>query len=867
MTRTKRVARTPRATQATVRRSAGLVRAAGCAVVCTDGLAAIEQWFAQRGWTPSDFQRQAWRAARDGGSGLIHVPTGAGKTYAAYLGPLSRLIDALPMTERGLRILVVTPLRAVAHDCELALRAPIDDLELPFSVGSRTGDTSARERARQRDRLPEVLVTTPESLSLLLCRERSQALFEHLEAVIVDEWHELMPTKRGVQTELALARLRRWRPSLSIWGLSATLARPLDAARQLVGPMIEPHLVSSSLERPVIVESLLPDSIERMPWSGHMGLAMLEPLCRQLDPQVSTLIFTNTRSQAERWFMEILRARPEWNGRVAIHHGSIDPLVRRRVEAGVKEGLLGIVVATSSLDLGVDFAPVERVVQIGSPKGIARLLQRAGRSAHRPGAACRVLCVPTHAMELLEIAAAREAIARGEIETRPSGSLALDCLVQHLVTVATGGGFRADELLAEVRGAWSFRDLSRDDFEWALSLVTDGGRTLGAYERFRRVRREENGSHCVRDARTARAHRLNVGTIASEAVLELRLRGGRRLGSIEEDFIARLRQGDGFIFAGRQLEFVRVHEMTAIVKPARRATTLTPRWAGSRFPLSTALSASLRRLLDAAAADRCEQPEVDRARPVLEAQARLSRIPRLGETLIESCRSEEGQHLFVYPFEGRLVHEGLAALLALRLGRLRRATFVITMNDFGFELLTTSDFDFASALANDESLYAIAGIADDLLAAINAGELSSRQFREIARVAGLVQQRGIRGERSTRQIQASASLLFEVFRDFEPSNPLLRQSEQEVLDRQFEQGRLERTLARIGSEPRPLVRLNRPGPLAWPLVSERIGSSSLSTETLRDRLDALLAEGAAPAGRKAATRAPRRRREVVRSAP
>jgi len=855
-----------------------------------DGLGRIERWFASRGWTPFEYQRRAWAASRDGASGLIHVPTGAGKTYAAYLGPLSRVIDALPRAasprghhfERGLRILFVTPLRAVARDCELALRQPIDDLELPLKVGSRTGDTPARERASQRERLPEVLVTTPESLSLLLCRPTARALFERLDTVIVDEWHELMPTKRGVQTELALARLRRWRPELRIWALSATLAKPQDAARQLVGVASdtsdangarhasatrgasaaprprEATVIEGGIDRPVRVTSLLPESIERMPWSGHMGMAMLEPLCDRLDPAVSTLIFTNTRSQAERWFAEITRVRPEWHGRVALHHGSIDQSVRRRVEAGIKSGAFGIVVATSSLDLGVDFAPVERVVQIGSPKGIARLLQRAGRSAHRPGAACEVLCVPTHAMELFEIAAARQAIARGEIESRPGGSLALDCLVQHLVTIATGGGFIADELFDEVRTAHSFRNLERSDFNWALSLVTDGGRTLGAYERFRRVRREPDGMHRVRDARVARSHRLNVGTITSEAVLTVAMAGGRRLGSIEEDFILRLSPGDAFVFAGRTLEFVRVHEMRAIVRRARKRTTLTPRWAGSRFPLSTALSFALRRLLDAAAHGENDEPEVEAARSVLDAQARLSRIPRSNETLIESCTTEEGQHVFIYPFEGRLVHEGLGALLALRLGRLHRATFVITMNDYGIELLTSSTHDFASLMAERRELYTTDGLVEDLRAAANAGELSSRQFREIARIAGLVPQRDVYSERLARQIQASASLLFEVFRDFEPSNPLLQQSEREVLDRHFEEGRLARTLERLAREPRPLVRLSTPGPLSFPLVAARIGTTALSTETLRDRLAAIVNERAAAV--------PRRRRRVVRSA-
>lgn len=836
----------------------------------------LEAWFRGRGWTPFPFQRRTWDAARAGRSGLIHVPTGAGKTFAAIGGPLSRLLDRgggarEGTSERGLRLLWISPLRAVARDIERAIREPVEELAPWARVGSRTGDTSARDRARQRSRLPEFLVTTPESASLLLCREDARALCAHLDAVIVDEWHELMSSKRGVQTELAISRFRRWRPSLVVWGLSATLARPEAAARRLVGPTVEPVVIDGDLRRPVRVRSLLPFDAGQMPWSGHLGLMMAEALCRELDPGKSTLVFTNTRAQAERWFMELMRRRPEWIGRMALHHGSIDRAVRERVETGLKEGRLGIVVATSSLDLGVDFSPVERVVQIGSPKGVARLLQRAGRAAHRPGAECEILCVPTHAMELAEIAAARQAIERGEIELRPTPSLALDCLVQHLVTVAVGGGFDPDELFDEVRTSDSFARLPRESFDWAVDLVVRGG-SLGGTERFRRVRIDPDGRHRVRDGRIARAHRINVGTITSEAVVAVVMQGGRRIGSIEEDFIARLRPGDDFVFAGLRLEFVRLRGMTAIVRRSRRASTLTPRWAGSRFPLSTALSSALRRILDDAACGRLNEPEMIAAAPILRMQATLSVIPRIGETLLESCESEEGRHLFLYPFEGRLVHEGLAALLALRLGRLQPATFALSINDYGIELLWRGDRDFAEDLAASAAatvatidasgepgafsasralaveihrpgLFSREGLAEDLRDAVNAGELSARQFREIARVAGLVQQRDLASERSSRQLQAGASLIYEVFRTFDPSNPLLRQAQTEVLDRHFEEDRLARTLDRLQREPIRLVRLRAPGPMALPLVADRLGTT-LSTERLRDRLESLLREHA-----------------------
>jgi ATP-dependent Lhr-like helicase len=805
------------------------------------GLAALERWFASLGRVPHDFQRECWRLDAAGRSGLVCVPTGAGKTYAALGGPLAELIEAargaatLPGGAAAtLRVVYLSPLRAVARDLELAIRRPIDEMGLAITVGSRTGDTAASERARQRERLPEILVTTPESLSLLLTRPDAAAVLAGVRCTIVDEWHELLTSKRGVQVELALARLRRFAPEMRTWALSATIGKTERAAAAIVGPRAidPPAIVRSSLSREVRVSSLVPRAIDRLPWSGHFGLAMLEPLLEWLDPAIPTLVFTNTRAMAERWHAELLAKRPEWKPRVALHHGSIDREERERVEAGLKSGSIGIAIATSSLDLGVDFAPVERVVQIGSPKGIARLLQRAGRACHRPGATAEVLCVPTHALELVEIAAAREAIARGEIEERPGLALPLDCLVQHLVTVALGGGFRPDELFDEVRGTAAFASLSRADFDWCLDLVHRGGRSLGAYARFRRVELAD-GVATVTSAAIARTHRLNVGTITADPVVSVRLERGPRLGSIEEDFIARLRPGDSFLYAGRMLEFVRLREAVASVRPARRKTPFTPHWNGARIPLSTALSASVRRTFAAIRAGRRDGPELAAAAPYLEAQAELSRIPGDDSILLETAFTDEGSHLFLYPFEGRLVHEGLAALLALRLGRLRPATFAISVNDHGLELLVEGREACAPLVT--PAIFTVDRLADDLLESINLGELSLRQFREIARVSGLVTPRHPGVERSGRDLQAGTTLLWEVLREFEPDSLLLEQARREVLERQLEESRLARTLDRLARGPIERVELARPGPLAWPLMADRLGTT-LSTETLAERI-------------------------------
>lgn len=797
-----------------------------------------ERWFASRGWTPHAFQRECWERFAGGESGLVHVPTGSGKTYAAYLGPLADLV-ARPAD--GLAVVYLTPLRALARDIELALREPVEACGLAVTVGSRTGDTPASERARQRERLPNVLVTTPESLTLLLANPRSAELLAGVRAVVVDEWHELMASKRGVQVELALARLRGLAPAMRTWGLSATLRNVDDAARILCGAGSSPAVVHAEVAREIAVTGLLPDSVERFPWAGHLGLTMLDALVEWLDPARPTLVFTNTRSQAERWFAALRWKRPAWGDALAIHHGSLEREDRERVEAGVKEGRVRIVVATSSLDLGVDFSPVERVVQIGSPKGIARLVQRAGRSGHRPGARCEVLCVPTHALELVEIAAARDAIGAREIEERHGWRAPLDCLVQHVVTCAAGGGFRPDELLDEVRRTAAFATLARADFDWCLDLARTGGRTLARYEQYHRVREEvdADGVITVRlaSARAGQIHRLNIGTIAADATISVALVGGRRLGSIEESFIARLHAGDTFLFAGDIVEFVRVRDMTAFVRRTKRATS-TPRWNGSRFPLSTALSASVRRALDGARRGVFDGPEMALVRPVLEEQMRLSALPAPGETLVERCATEDGDHLFVYPFEGRLVHEGLAVLLALRLARARPTTFAVSINDYGIELVAPEAFPFEELLV--PGLFSEEALAADLLEAVNLGELSRRQFRDIARVAGLVFQKFPGAERSGRQVQAGAGLVFDVLREFDPENLLLVQSEREVLDRQFEEGRLARTLARLSTGPLLVRRTARPTPLALPLVADRLGTT-LSTEGVLARLAAIVA--------------------------
>lgn len=815
------------------------------ATVFQHGLRTLERFFSTRSWTPFPFQREAWEAYLAGRSGLITVPTGAGKTYAAYFGPLAELIDSTPQLgagSRGLKVLYITPLRAVSRDIEHALRLPVAELALPFSVESRTGDTSSSVRARQRKTLPDVLITTPESLTLLLTYADAPQRFADVRAVIVDEWHELLTSKRGTQVELALARLRRFSPGVRTWALSATIGNLEEAAQAAVGGGEKPVVVSGEMERPVEIETLFSTDRRELPWAGHVGLRMLPRVLDSLDPSRSTLVFVNTRSQAELWHGAILAARPQWEPFTALHHGSIDRDERERVEAGLKEGSLRLVIATSSLDLGVDFSPVERVYQIGSPKGIARLLQRAGRSGHRPGETCRITCVPTHALQLLELAAVRDALARGEIEPRRVQARPLDVLAQHMVSCALGGGFRPDDLFDEVRTTAAYADLSREDFDWTLELVTRGGATLGAYPEFHKVALDESGVARGAPGRVAALHRLNVGTITGTATVPIRYVGGRSLGSIEENFVGFLRPGQKFLFAGRVVEFVRLHDLVAYVRPARGKTSFTPHWMGTRLPISESLAEGVRATLERAGTGRSgpspDAPELPAVAALVRAQAALSRVPARHDVLAEIFQSREGSHLFVFPFEGRLVHGGLAALVALRLGRIRKTTFTITANDYGFELLADRGYPFAELY--DRALFTLENLGADVEASVNMSELAKLQFREVARVAGLVFQSYPGSPKSARQVSASSSLIFEVFEQFDPANLLLHQARREVLERQFERSRLARTMSRLLDSSHVLVHPERPTPLGFPLMADRFGST-LSHETLAERIDRMQA--------------------------
>ncbi len=804
----------------------------------------LKTWFDTHGWKPFPFQREVWKAVEDGSSGLLHATTGAGKTWAVWLGALAAFSGAHEKKRSTLpaplTVLWITPMRALAADTARALQLAVTELAVPWSIGLRTGDTQSAERARQNKRMPSALVTTPESLTLMLTRANAEEEMRHIRLVVVDEWHELLGNKRGTQTQLAIARLARWRPELQVWGLSATLGN-LDLARDALLAPARTQKVSVRGAQPktLIVDTLIPDTIERFPWGGHLGVRQVVPVAAEIETANSSLVFTNTRSQAELWYLALLDQKPEWAGLIALHHGSLDKSVREWVELGLKNGQLKAVVCTSSLDLGVDFLPVDRVFQIGSPKGVARLMQRAGRSGHAPGRASRVTLVPTHALELVEAAAARWAVENRRIEGREMPYKPLDVLVQHLVTIAIGGGFTARDLFDEVRTTYAYRDLTQQEFDWALVFVERGGSSLAAYPDFHRVTLGADGVYRVPREDLVRRHRNNVGTIVANATINIAYMTGGRIGAMEESFVSRLKPGDVFTFGGRALELIRVRDMTAYVKRATSSRGAMPQWAGSRMPLSSELADATLMMLARAVNGVYDEPEMQAVRPLLELQEKWSALPEPGVLLAEMLRSREGHHLFCYPFAGRMAHIGLGSLIAWRVARDQPSTFSISMNDYGFELLSARPFDWETLIA--EGLFSPDNLEHDILASLNSSELAARRFREIARVSGLIFQGHPGQQKSARQLQASSGLFYEVFRQHDSDNLLLAQAEEEVMLQELELDRMRAALVSMSTSRLALTRPKKPTPFAFPLIIGRL-REKVSTEKLSDRVARMLAD-------------------------
>ncbi|MDH4089604.1 MAG: ligase-associated DNA damage response DEXH box helicase [Cyclobacteriaceae bacterium] len=798
-----------------------------------------KDWFASMNWSPFPFQLNTWRAYLEGHNGLVNAPTGSGKTYSLLIPVLLEFIrnnpDFKTQANSGLQVIWITPIRALSKEIELSAIRAIDGLGLPWRVGVRSGDTSLKERAKQREKPPELLITTPESLHLLLAQKGYPEFFKKLKSIVADEWHELMGSKRGVQVELAISRLKTISSALKIWGISATIGNMDQALEALLGNYFQEQkyrVIKADLEKRIEVISILPDSLERMPWSGHLGIQLLEKVIEIVKASTSTLIFTNTRSFAEIWYHKMLDSAPELSGLMAMHHGSISQELRSWVEEQLHEGKLKAVVCTSSLDLGVDFRPVETVIQVGGPKGVARFLQRAGRSGHQPGAVSRIYFVPTHALELIEAAAIREAIEKKVVEDRFPYLRSFDVLIQYLITLAVSEGFEADQLFREVKTTFAYATISEEEWYWVLNFITTGGDSLQAYNEYRKVTIHD-GIYRVENRAISMRHRLSVGTIVGDSSLFVRFLSGKYLGTIEEYFISRLSPGDVFWFAGRNLELVRIKEMEVQVRKSNKKSGAVPSWQGGRMPLSSQMSEMIRIKLDEVVRGKEKDVELVFLKPLFDLQRERSILPGKQEFLVEYFQTNEGYHVVMYPFEGRFVHEGIAALMAYRIAQIQPLTFSIAMNDYGFELLSDQPIPIEEAI--ETNVLGVDDLFKDIQASINATEMARRKFRDIAAISGLVF-KGYPGKPvKDKHLQSTSQLFFNVFHDYDAHNLLLQQAFEEVMDFQLEEARLRTALERIATQKIIVTYPEKPTPFAFPIMVDRL-REKLTSEKLADRI-------------------------------
>jgi ATP-dependent helicase Lhr and Lhr-like helicase len=807
------------------------------------GYKVIEKWFSQNKIHAFEFQLQTWQHIHDNKSGLVNAPTGCGKTFSVFIGAIIQFINNNPTTylsqkNNGLQIIWITPLRALAKDIGRAMEEVIAALGMQWRIGIRNGDTDIKVREQQKRNMPEVLIITPESLHLLLAQKNNAVYFSTLQIIAVDEWHELMGGKRGVQVELALSRIVNIQFSIfnvqcSIWGISATIGNLKEAKDVLLKPINEEgYIVKANQKKKIEIHSIFPDEIEKYPWAGHLGIKLVNKILPIINQSITTLIFINTRGMTEMWYQALLNAAPELAGAIALHHGSIEQEMRLWVEDNLHTGKLKAVVCTASLDLGVDFRPVETVIQVGSPKGVARFLQRAGRSGHSPDAVSKIYFLPTHSLELVEAAALKNAVEENFIESKPPLLLCFDVLIQYLCTLAVGDGFYPNQIFNEVKNTFCFSEITREEFDEILLHITAGGKALHQYDEYKKVEIFEDGLHKITSRRIAMQHRMHIGTIVSNAMLKVKFVTGGFIGVIEEWFISRLEIGDSFTIAGRNLELVMIKDMTVMVKKSTSKKSIIPSWMGGRMSLSSNMGKKLREALDISQqANDIEELQI--LNPIFTLQNQLSAVPKQNELLIEHIETKDGYHLFVYPFEGRLVHEAMAAILAYRISKIMPITFSFAMNDYGFELL--SDQPIPVDDTNVYELFSLNNLFADIQKSVNNTEMAKRKFRDIAVIGGLIFQ-GYPGEqKKARHLQSSASLLFKVFTEYEPNNILLRQAYQEVFDQQMEEVRLRDMLQRIQQSKIIITVPQQLTPFCFPLKVDSI-RENVSSEKLEDRV-------------------------------
>src|SRR3954466_14230588 len=743
----------------------------------------FEAWFAARGWQPRAHQLALVDHAARGQSVLLVAPTGGGKTLAGFLPSLIDL-SGKPKRgrKRGLHTLYISPLKALAVDVARNLDAPISGMALPVTVETRTGDTSVARRQRQRHSPPDILLTTPEQLSLLTAHPRSAQMFENLRTVVLDELHALYNSKRGDLLALGLARLAQLAPGHRRIGLSATVADPVPLRRFLMpqpldGEALSELVLAGGGAKPLIGISA---SDSYVPWAGHLARHAMADVMMAIGESKTALVFVNTRSQAERTFQELWKLN-EQNWPIALHHGSLAPEQRRKVEAAMARGALRAVVCTSTLDLGIDWGAVDKVICIGAPKGAARLVQRIGRANHRLDEPSAALLVPANRFEVLECNAARDAVLAGELDGERLKAGGLDVLAQHILGTACAAPFDAAALFAEIRSASPYHHVTRDDFDAVVDFVATGGYALRAYDRYARLRKTDDGRWRLAHPRLAQEYRLNAGVIVEDPMVEVRLQsrgkpagaGGRKLGELEESFIEQLSPGDTFVFAGDVLRFEGLRETGAYVTRARDTQAQIPSYNGGKFPLSTFLAQRVREMVST--------PESWHGLPEpvqewLKIQEWRSVIPAPGQLLVETFPRGSRHYLVCYPFEGRLAHQTLGMLLTRRLERARFHPLGFVANEYALAVWAAKDM----GLADMDGLFDQDMLGDDLDSWLAESNLYKRTFRNCAIIAGLIQRRFPGKEKSGRQVTFSSDLIYDVLRSHEPDHVLLRATYQDA---------------------------------------------------------------------------------------
>ncbi|SEW16183.1 ATP-dependent helicase Lhr and Lhr-like helicase [Chryseobacterium wanjuense] len=802
----------------------------------TSGFRVIHEWMADKGISPFKFQTDTWQKFGNGYSGMVVAPTGFGKTFSVFLALIADFLNQPEKYKKGLKMLWITPLRSLSKDIAKAMQEAIDEIGLDWSVGVRNGDTDPKVRQQQVKSMPEILVVTPESLHLLLGQKNNARFFNEMKCVVVDEWHELLGSKRGVMVELGISQLKKYVPKIKIWGITATIGNIDEAMDVLIPYDIKKTKITAKEHKKIDILSVFPDEVEILPWAGHLGAKLADKIVPIILESKSTIVFTNTRSQSEMWYQLLLNAYPDFAGQIAIHHSSIDAHLRIWIEENLSSGKLKAVVSTSSLDLGIDFKPVDTVIQVGSAKGVARFLQRAGRSGHSPFETSKIYCVPTHSLELIEVAALKEAVKQKVIEPREPQVLCFDVLVQFLMTLAVGDGFYAEELHERIKKVYAFQEMTEEEWKSILDFLTIGGSVLKSYEEFHKIVIMEDGLYKVTSRKIAMLHRMNMGVIVSDAMLKVKFISGGYIGMVEEYFISKLKKDEKFILAGRVLEVAMIKDMTVYVRAAK-GKAFVPSYLGGRLPLSSNLGHFLREKLSGALNPKASEKELKFLHPLLANQEERSHIPREDEFLVELIKNREGYHLFMYPFEGRLVHEVMAALVAYRISKLAPISFSMAMNDYGFELFSDKEIPL-----NEENLDKILtreNLMTDVISSINSAEMARRKFRDIAVISGMVIQNYAGKQRSNKSLQSSAGLIFKVLEDYDSNHFLVRQAYTEVFNAQLQEQRLVEAFMRIEKSKIILKYANTFTPLSFPIKVDSL-RQTLSSEGLDSRIQRML---------------------------